>query len=166
MVSSPPQIAIIPAGPGDLPRIEAMARIIWPEAFAGILPADRIGPMLDAIYAQPTLSADIAVRGHDYCIATVDGADAGFVSAYREGGRLWIKKLYLFRWARGLGLGKRLIATAMERHPGSTELALYVNNGNAPAIAFYRSQGFDVEAEVPVRMGPFDFTDFIMVRPL
>ena len=34
-----------------------------PEAFAGILPADRIPGMLDEIYALETLAADIGERG-------------------------------------------------------------------------------------------------------
>ena len=43
-------------------------------------------------------------------------------------------------------------------------MALFVNDGNARAIAFYRSQGFEVESHVPVQMGPFRFTDYVMVK--
>lgn len=44
-------------------------------------------------------------------------------------------------------------------------VALYVNDGNAAAIDFYRSQGFEVEKHVPVQMGPYDFTDYVMLKP-
>lgn len=159
-------IEIAEIGAADLPRVQALAHAIWPEAFAGILPAERIPGMLAEIYALDTLAADISARGHRYWIAAVDGADAGFVSAYREGERVWIKKLYVRAAARGLGLGKRLMDTGIAAFPGTTSVGLYVNNGNAPAIGFYRSRGFAVEAEVPVRMGPYDFTDFVMARPL
>lgn len=159
-------VTIEPIGPGDLPRIQALARVIWPEAYAGILPAERIGPMLDEIYSLSELTADIEARGHRYWLATVDGADAGFVSAYRDDERVWIKKLYVLSSIRGLGLGRRLMGAAVAAFPGAASVGLCVNNGNEPAIGFYRARGFAVEAEVPVRMGPFDFTDFVMARPL
>lgn len=150
----------------DLPRVQALARDIWPECFAGILPPERIGPMVEAIYALDTLRDDVQVRGHRYWLAQVDGHDVGYVSAYPEGARLWLKKLYLRHTCRGKGTGKALIATVLKAFPDARELALYVNDGNAPAIAFYHAQGFEIEATVPVRMGPFDFTDHILRKAL
>lgn len=163
-MSSP---AIIPIGVADLPRVAELAHRIWPEAFAGILPPEHIPGMLAEIYALPTLSADIAERGHQYWLAT-DGAggDLGFASAYRDEGRVWIKKLYLLASARGLGLGKALIATARAHFGEHLPVALYVNDGNAPAIAFYRAQGFEVERHVPVKMGPYQFHDYVMLKPV
>lgn len=156
---------ITPIDQRDLPRVAALAHRIWPEAFAGILPADRIPGMLAEIYDLKTLEADISDRQHQYWLATADGIDLGFASAYRAGGRVWIKKLYLLVEARRLGLGKGLIATARAHFGPHLPVALYVNDGNAPAIAFYRSQGFEVEEHVPVQMGPYQFHDFIMLKP-
>ena len=156
---------IAPVAPPELPRVAALARRIWPEAFAGILPADRIPGMLDEIYALETLLADIGERGHQYWLASGDGGDLGYASAYRAEGRVWIKKLYLLAEARGLGLGKAMIAAARAHFGEDLPVALYVNDGNAPAIAFYRSQGFEIEQHVPVQMGPYQFTDYVMVRP-
>lgn len=158
--------SIFEIGKRDLPRVRSLAQQIWPEAYAGILPADRIQPMVDEIYGLGTLAADIDERGHCYWLATVDGGDAGFASAYREADRVWIKKLYVLTKARGTGLGKKLMAAAIAAFPNATSVGLYVNNGNVPAIGFYRAQGFIVESEVPVRMGPFEFTDFVMARPI
>src|SRR5690606_215956 len=108
---------------------------------------------------------DIDERGHQYWIAARGDEDLGFCSAYRADGRVWIKKLYLLRQARGLGLGKALIATARRHFGEDLPVALYVNDGNAPAIAFYRSQGFEVEKHVPVQMGPYQFHDYVMLKP-
>jgi diamine N-acetyltransferase len=149
----------------DLPRVRALARRIWPECFSGILPADIIGPMVEAIYDLDELRADVEARGHIYWIAQVDGEDAGYASAYRAGDCLWIKKLYLLDSCRGLGLGKRLIAVAQQELSGAASLALYVNDGNAPAIAFYKSQGFTIDRLVEVNMGGFDMKDYVMTRP-
>ena len=156
---------IQPIDAGDLPRVAALAHRIWPEAFAGILPADRIPGMLAEIYALETLEADSAERGHQYWLATHDGRDVGFASAYRADGRVWIKKLYLLAETRGLGLGKALIATARTHFGAELPVALYVNDGNAAAIAFYRSQGFEVERHVPVQMGPYRFSDSVLLKP-
>ena len=156
--------SIRPASLADLPRVRDLAYRIWPEAFAGVLPAERIGPMVDEIYALETLRADITERGHQYWLAGTLEAELGFGSAYRADGRVWIKKLYLLKESRGLGLGKGLIAAARAQFGEDLPVALYVNDGNARAIAFYRSQGFEVEQHVPVQMGPFQFTDYIMVK--
>ncbi|MGV8833892.1 MAG: GNAT family N-acetyltransferase [Devosia sp.] len=153
-------------GVAELDRVRSLAERIWPECFAGILPADRIGPMVADIYATNTLTSDVDERGHVYWITQVDGVDAGYASAYRDGDRLWVKKLYLLDSSRGLGLGKKLIATAIAAFPGSTSIGLFVNDGNAPAIGFYKAQGFAVEQHVPVQMGPFNFHDYVMAKSL
>ena len=165
MSSAPvPSFAITPAAIADLPRVRALAFAIWPATYNPILGAERVGPMLEEIYALETLAADIGERGHRYWIARNDGGDLGFASAYREEGRVWIKKLYVLDTARGMGLGKALITAARAALGEALPVALYVNNGNEKAIAFYRAQGFVVEKSVPVRMGPFDFTDHIMLK--
>jgi diamine N-acetyltransferase len=153
-------------GGAGLPRVQSLAQRIWPECFAGILPPDHIDAIVEQVYDLDTLNADVVGRHHIYWIAQVDGEDAGYASAYREGDRVWIKKLYLLDTCRGLGLGKRLIATALEAFPGAASVGLYVNDGNVSAIDFYRAQGFTIEALAPVRMGPFDLHDYVMARPV
>ena len=157
-------IEIIPIGQAELPRVEALARRIWPECFGDLLGLDKVAAMVDEIYAQPVLERDLRERGQHFWLARVDGEDAGFVAAYADGSTLWIRKLYVLANYRGLGLGKTLIAAAQEYFPQSFEQALYVNDGNRPAIDFYRSQGFVIEKKVPVKMGPYAFEDYIMRR--
>lgn len=159
-------IDIIAIGAAELPRVRDLAWRIWPECYADILPPERIGPMLDDIYALETLQADVGERGHLYWLATVDGADAGFASAYREADRVWLKKLYILAGHRSLGLGKRLMDAALAAFPGAASLGLYVNEGNTSAIDWYRSRGFAIEDHVPVQMGPFTMTDYVMGRAL
>lgn len=156
---------ITPIGIEFLPRVAELAHRIWPEAFAGVLPVDRIPGMLAEIYALETLGTDISERQHQYWLATAAGRDVGFASAYRADGRVWIKKLYLLAETRGLGIGKALIAAARTHFGADLPVALYVNDGNAAAIGFYRSQGFEIESHVPVQMGPYRFTDYIMLKP-
>lgn len=159
------QVAVVRADIGDMPRVRALARLIWPEAYGDIIAPDRISPMVEEIYAPQTLRADIE-QGHVFWLATADGMDAGYASAYLEAGRLWIKKLYVRDACRGRGIGKALMQAAFDRFGGAGRVSLYVNDGNGRAIAFYRSQGFEIEDKVPVRMGPYDFEDYIMTKPL
>ncbi|MDC7682465.1 GNAT family N-acetyltransferase [Asticcacaulis sp. BYS171W] len=143
-------------------RVTALAERIWPECFAGIIDAERIPHMVAEIYAPDTLRADIEQRGHVYWLAQVDGEDAGYVSGFIEGDRLWLKKLYTLDSVRGRGLGKALMQTVRDHFSGAKTLSLYVYSLNAPAIAFYQSRGFTIEAKVPVQMGPYRFEDYIM----
>lgn len=161
-----PDNIIAEIGTDRLGAVRDLAYRIWPECYAGVLPAERIGPMLDEIYAPATLEADIVARGHRFWLASAGDVPLGFASAYRESERIWLKKLYVLADQRGWGLGGRLVGAVLAGFPGAASLGLYVNDGNAPAIAWYKSQGFEVEAHVPVRMGPFAFMDYVMSRPL
>ena len=72
---------IIPIGMDELPRVADLANRIWPEAFAGILPAERIPGMLAEIYDLETLRSDISARHHQYWLATDGTSDLGYASA-------------------------------------------------------------------------------------
>src|SRR5690606_20528618 len=111
------------------------------------------------------LQREMEQEGHRYWIVHTADRDLGFASAFQEGDTVWIKKLYLRADTRGLGLGKRLIHTVSEAFSDAVRLNLYVNDGNAPAIAFYQSQGFGIIDTVAIQMGPYPFTDHIMSRP-
>ncbi len=160
------EIAITEIGPDELDLVRDLAFRIWPEAYAGVLPSEMIGPMLASIYALDTLRADMAERGHRYWLARAAGAPIGFASAYRDADRVWIKKLYVLSDARGSGAGSKLVSAAIAGFAGATSLALYVNDGNVKSIAWYKSRGFAVEAHVPVTMGGFDFMDYVMTKAL
>lgn len=148
-----------------LNRVRDLALIIWPAHYAPLIGADLIPPMVADMYSLNTLGADMRERGHLYWIASVDGKDIGYASAYLKDGRLWIKKLYLLPSVRGMGLGKQLIATIRDHYGRQHPQALYVSDRNETAIAFYKSQGFTVESLEPVQMGPYHFEDYVMVRP-
>lgn len=121
--------------------------------------------MVKSLYALPALRHEMEQEDHRYWIVQTPHRDLGFASAFQEGDTVWLKKLYLHADTRGRGLGKRLIATVSDAFPEATRLNLYVNDGNAPAIAFYQAQGFVIIDTVTVQMGPYPFTDHILSRP-
>lgn len=63
-------------GHSELPRVESLARRIWPDAFVNILPASVISPMVDDVYSPASLGADIGERGHEYWLVTIGDRDA------------------------------------------------------------------------------------------
>ena len=160
-----PPADIFPLSRPDLPRVTALARVIWPHAFDGLIPADEIPKIVETLYAPTQLEADMEA-GHAFWIAQVGGRDAGFCAAYKEDTTIWLKKLYILPDMQGHGLGRLLTDTAVAHISPAGELALFVKNDNAKAIAFYRHTGFSVAREVPVVMGHMHFTDFVMTKPL
>ena len=160
-----PAITITPLTRPDLPRVTAIARLTWPVAFDGLIPAAEIPKIVEAIYAPAQLEADMD-NGHAFWIAVANGADAAFCAAYREGDTVWLKKLYVLPAAQGLGLGTALTQTAIAHFAGAKEISLFVKNDNVKAIGFYRRAGFAIAREVPVTMGHMHFTDYVMIRPL
>lgn len=159
-------IAIRRIGVDELEIVQRLAEEIWPSAFEGVIQRHQIEIMLGDIYALESLEDEMLAQGHVFWIARHAGEDSAFVSSYKIDDVTWIKKLYVLPSKQGLGLGRALIATATEHFAPSRALSLNVNNGNTRAIAFYRKYGFEIEKEVPVKMGPFDFTDFVMTKLL
>ena len=158
-------VEIVKLARADLPRVTALAEVIWPVAFDGLIPAAEIPKMVEAIYAPAQLEDDMD-NGHVFWIAKVDGRDAGFCGSFREGDTVWLKKLYILPKAQGHGLGTRLTQTAIDHFAPAKEIALFVKNDNVKAIGFYERSGFFIAREVPVVMGHMHFTDYVMTRPL
>ena len=152
-------------GVDELEIVRELALIIWPKCYRNIIGPDRVDAMLAVLYSTDALEKEMLDHGHVFWIARYGDLDVGYASAFTDGDRLWLKKLYVRDDHRGLGLGKALIDAALA-HFTAQEMALYVNKDNAPAIAYYLRSGFNVEAEVPVQMGPYGFTDYVMQKAL
>lgn len=87
------------------------------------------------------ISDDEDFRADWTLLATVGGADAGFVVAAAGG---WIAQVGVVPAARGANLGALLIAEAVRRmrSAGETTITLNVNVNNPRAAALYRRLGF------------------------
>ncbi len=159
-------IAIRRIAADELPVVQKIANDTWPTAFAGVIERHQIEIMLNDIYDLDMLQNDMDALGHVFWVARHGHQDAGFVSSFKADDVTWIKKLYILPSKQGLGIGRALMGTAKEFFAPQRALSLNVNNGNVKAIEFYKKYGFAVEREVPVKMGPFDFTDYVMTKVL
>ena len=160
---------ICAAGPGDafaLARVHVQA---WRETYSGLLPASHLAAM-DSIGharrwrrqltaeapAEVTLVAEGPCGVVGYCAGAVDGAAWGEVST-----------LYLVNAAKGVGLGRRLLAS-MARVLEAREaraLRLWVLDGNVEARRFYEHLGGLSEARRPVSGWGGGFTETAFTWP-
>jgi mycothiol synthase len=87
------------------------------------------------------ISADEDFRAELTLLATIDGADVGFIVGDAAG---WIAQLGVAPPARGRDIGARLIGEAVQRMRAAGEhiITLNVNTNNPHAIALYRRLGF------------------------
>ena len=155
----------------DVQAVAALARVVWQDAYAGIITQAQIDYMLAQRYNTLRLQGEIEAPGIWWTKATVDGQMVAFAAtllgpAARE---MKVDKLYVApQWQRR-GFGGRLLAHLAEQAlaQGCDTLLLAVNKRNERAIAAYRKYGFCVREAVCVDIGnDFVMDDFIMVKSL
>jgi DNA-binding MarR family transcriptional regulator/GNAT superfamily N-acetyltransferase len=102
-------------------------------------------------------------------IAEVDGARAGCVFCVRENAETARLRLLLVEpWARGLGIGGRLVEEVLRfaRGAGYTRITLWTNDVLADARRVYQRAGFTLDNERPIRAFGQDLTSQDWSRPL
>lgn len=164
-------IEISAVTPADVDAIAALARIVWQNAYPGIITQTQIDYMLEQRYNAQRLLEELAMPGICWDQIRIDGTLAGFASTLPASttGEMKLDKLYVDPARQRLGLGGRLIARVSERAlaRGCHTLILAVNKQNERAIAAYRKNGFAVREAVRVEIGNgFVMDDFIMAKSL
>jgi ribosomal protein S18 acetylase RimI-like enzyme len=168
---------IAPATIDDLPRISALAGVIWRESYPDIICADQIDYMLSRMYDVDVMRREIADEGIHYDLLVIsspeDGEEevAGFVS-YGPGaapGEMKIHKLYLLKAYQGRGLGSTMLKHTIDRarNAGYASVILNVNKYNERALATYRRHGFTTREAVVVDIGGgYVMDDYVMQLPI
>jgi len=129
----------------DVPGIQGVARQTWPVTYAGIIPPELQGRLLDAWYGAAALEQAIVDEGSLFLVAERGGAVVGFAQyAARSGDSADLTRLYVLpAWQRA-GAGTRLLEAGLRdlRARGVKTLTVLVERDNAPGRRFYRSRGF------------------------
>ena len=164
-------IQISPVTDVDVKTIAALARVVWQNAYPGIITQAQIDFMLEQRYNVPRLLEELSLPNLWWDKATVDGEIAAFSSSLltETPKEMKLDKVYVDPARQRLGLGGRLIAHVAQRAlvQGCDTLILAVNKRNERAISAYRKHGFVVREAVRVDIGnDFVMDDFIMALSL
>jgi ribosomal protein S18 acetylase RimI-like enzyme len=164
-------IEISPVTAEDVEAIARLARIVWQDAYPGIISQSQIDFMLDQRYNTARLLEELLTPSIYWDQIRVDGTLAGFASTLltKAAGEMKLDKLYIDPARQRLGLGGQLMAHIIARalKLGCHTLILAVNKQNARAIAAYRKNGFEVRDAVRGDIGNgFVMDDFIMGKLL
>lgn len=130
----------------DVPRLLPMVAEYWRyEAIEGF-DAAKLSRLLTRVCDDPRLGR--------VWIATVDGADAGYLLAVFvfslefQGLSAEIDEFCVMPTYRGTGIGAQLLAEAEKvfREEGCTNVSLQIGRANEQARKFYRGRGFEDRA--------------------
>jgi ribosomal protein S18 acetylase RimI-like enzyme len=133
--------------PLELADVEEVARVhvrVWQEAYAGLLPAEQLAALDPVAFAEHWRSRALAPqRGAGTWVARDEAGIVGLTTSgpSRDDDAPTPYELYAINvLARGHGTGvsDALLDVAIGDRPAS----LWVLEGNARAIAFYRRHGF------------------------
>jgi GNAT superfamily N-acetyltransferase len=95
----------------------------------------------------------------EYLLAAREGEPEGVCqlryrwSVWTSSHDAWLEDLFVRESARGSGLGRLLLEAAVEhaRARGCARIELDVDEGNEPALALYRANGFSGDAKAEIR---------------
>ena len=147
-------VQIAPAVAQDCAQLAQVHVASWQHAYRHLLPA----AYLDALSVEKREAAwrEVLAQGRsELLVARVDGQVAGFASfgACRDEGapagrgELWALYVAPQSWSRGVGLALWRAAQARLEALGFHETSLWALAGNARAIRFYTSVGFEAEPD-------------------
>ena len=148
---------IRPASIADLGAIRAIALRTWPVAYGDILSPAQLSYMLDLMYTEEALMAQLMEKGHHFNLLVVGGDAKGFSSHehhHAERSHTRLHKLYTLPQAQGLGFGKELLLEVLRavRAAGDHMVELNVNRFNK-ARGFYEKCGFRVVRDEVIDIG-------------
>ncbi|MDR3351777.1 MAG: GNAT family N-acetyltransferase [Zoogloeaceae bacterium] len=165
----PPDLA--PILPEDVPAIAALARRIWEDAYSSLLPPGQIDYMLAQRYDHDRLLAEIGNPQKWWVQAFLGDFRAGFacseIQAGESGPEFKLDKLYVHPEAQRRGIGRALVAHAVEtaKEQGFDRLILAVNKQNTRALQAYARYGFTRRASTVTDIGGgYVMDDYIMEK--
>lgn len=125
---------------GDAVLIDEMLAALAAETAAPGMKSSRAADLCAAMSAMPPQIFAL--------VAEVPSGPAGlclwlpYYSTWRGGLGVYVQDLYIVPEARGLGLGRRLLAAARASCPQACFIRLAVASGNAAGLQFYERLGF------------------------
>lgn len=141
-------LRIRPATDADLDAVRALLRETWHQVYDPILGSGAVDEVCARWHAPALLAAQLGEPRSSFLVA-LDGdrvAAHGF-AFLREPATLVVSRLYVRPGHQRQGIGPRLLAALVARHPEATVLRLFVAAENSGGVAFWRREGFVVVAD-------------------
>jgi len=149
----------------DIAEIRRLARSIWYEAYSSILSKEQIDYMLDMMYSEEVITAEI-LSGIVWDLIVCEGTSCGYLSyACSDDRAVKLSKIYIKKDFRGKSIAadalRRVIEYAAQK--GRDHVFLTVNKNNKMAIRAYKKNGFVISNSVVTDIGNgFVMDDYIM----
>jgi len=151
----------------DIPAVQALADIIWKEAYSEMLSENQIGYMLEMMYAENVLIRELS-NGVVWELIFDRGSACGFLSyAFAEDNSVKLFKIYIKESSRGKPIVEHAIARVVQYASENNRdyVFLTVNKNNKRAIRAYEKNGFVIVSSVVTDIGGgFVMDDYVMRR--
>ncbi len=151
----------------DIPVIQAIANVAFPETYKDIITPEQCAYMMEMMYSTDSLRKQMTEEHHTYLICSIGAEPVGYVSVQPIGKDIFdLQKIYVLPRHQHRHIGRFLFEHAVklvhELHPEPCQMELHVNRYNR-ALHFYEHMGMH-----KLRQGDYDIgngyfmNDYIM----
>lgn len=142
---------IRPAMADDLDNVRRLLVETWHDTYDDLIGDDQVAEITDKWHAVEVLGRQLALPDTSFLVAEAAQQIVGHAMAdAQKGPALLIARLYVLPSHQRRGIGARLLAAVIGRHPHSTSVQVNVEAANLKGVSFYRRQGFAVAGEATV----------------
>jgi len=137
----------------DLSLLFDLCRRSYAENYADHWNDGGLARYLDKVYGWDTLKSELVNPDVSYFIAFVHAEPAGFIKLHLNSNLpghpstkgMEVEKIYFRLQFKGKGIGKKLMALAMQEAKGHGKETIWLGviDTNTNAIAFYKTMGFE-----------------------
>ena len=143
------ELRIRPAIRDDIGAIRRLLVETWHDTYDPLLGREKVTEITDRWHAEDVLVRRLETPDSSCLLAELGREAVGHALAHaRQAAILVLARLYVRPAYQRQGIGGRLLAALIERHPEASRIRLTVEADNAKGVAFYQRNGFAVTAEV------------------
>lgn len=138
----------------DIPVIQNLVKIIWPQVYLEIISQEQLDYMLNWMYSTESLSGQFD-KGHEFLIAEENNIAIGFAAfSPKTSDTVHLQKLYVLPECHGKGIGRSLLNFIIQyvQPKGISSIELNVNRENK-AFYFYKKMGFEILRSEDIDIG-------------
>lgn len=128
----------------DLEAVKALLAATWHATYDAIYGVERVNEITSQWHSPASLKARLTQPNSEFLVAD-DGktiAGVAFAAATDDAKIVELRQLYVLPAFQHKGIGSMLLEEIEDNFPEADTLRLEVEGANAPAIRFYKANGF------------------------